>query len=57
VGYFSSEVAMSHGHLASWVEVLAMASDMRGQWAPYVGELWDAAVTPLGVKHALASKA
>ena len=33
---------MSHGLLASWVEDLAMTSDERGFYLPYVSELWDA---------------
>jgi hypothetical protein len=42
VGHSPGEVPMSRGHLASWVEGLAMACDERGTWAPYIGELWDA---------------
>ena len=42
-GHSLGKLAMSHGPLASWVEVLAMASDEGGHLSPYVGELWDAA--------------
>jgi hypothetical protein len=33
---------VSHGNLTSWVEVSAMASNEKGQWAPFVGALRDA---------------
>ena len=45
-GHSLGEIAMSHGHLVSRVEVSAMASNERGHWASHVGALQDA--TPKG---------
>jgi hypothetical protein len=45
VGHSLGEATTSHDHLAFRVKGLAMANDERGPWAPYVGELWDAAPT------------
>ena len=43
MGHSLGEIAVSHGRLASRVEVLAMASNERGHRAPHVGALQDAA--------------
>jgi hypothetical protein len=39
VGHSLGEVATSRGHLAFWVEDLAVTNDERGPWVPYVGLL------------------
>ena len=44
-GHSMGELAMSHRPLVSRVGNLAMASDERGSWPPYVGELWDVDTT------------
>jgi hypothetical protein len=38
------EFITSHGLLASWMEVLTMASDKGGHWSLWVGKLWDVAL-------------